>query len=135
MQMVKSDVAVKAVIRDSTQAAVMRSRSVLLGSMLERIAPCFARFAHDPRDMRAICNPVDYVVFDGLTAGRTVQQVTFVEVKCGTSRTSPVQRSIREAVKRHRVEWEQWNIGDPRIPITKQLAPARQRGLPSATDD
>lgn len=134
LEMLKTDAALNARIRDARQAAIRQSRSVLLGKMLECIAPCFRRFGHDPRDMRAICNPVDYVVFDGLTMDRAVQEVTFVEVKCGTSSLSSAQRSIRDAVNRRRVRWEQWTVGDPRIPITRQLAPANQKQLPPVSE-
>lgn len=131
--MLKSDVVLNARIKDARKAAIMQSRSVLLGKMLECIAPCFRRFGHDPRDMRAMFDPVDYVLFDGLTVDRSVQEVAFIEVKCGTSRLSPAQRSIRDAVGKRRVRWETWEIGDPRIPIFRQLkAAARQRTLPPA---
>ena len=132
--MLKGDPAHRAIVRDANRAAIMKSRSVLLGKLLECIAPCFRRFGHDPRDMRAMFDPVDYVLFDGLTVDRSVEAVTFIEVKCGTSRLSPAQKSIREAVERKRVRWEQWEIGDPRIPIVRQLGQANRKGLSPATD-
>ena len=110
---------------------MQRSRATLLGKLLERLAPCFRRFAYDPRDMRCICDPMDYVLFDGLTVERRVRQITFIEVKSGRSRLSGVQRSVRDAVEKGRVDTEVWEIGNPDIPITKQLPNAR-RALPSA---
>lgn len=133
-ELLKTDSVLKARIRDAQRAAIMRSRSVLLGKLLECIAPCFRRFGHDPRDMRAMFDPVDYVLFDGLTVDRSVEAVTFIEVKCGTSRLTPAQRSIREAIRRKRVHWEQWEIGDPRIPIVRQLGEASSKRVPSSTD-
>ncbi len=131
-EMLKNDAVLNARIRDARRAAIMRSRSVLLGKLLECIAPCFRQFGHDPRDMRSICDPVDYVVFDGLTVDRAVQEVIFVEVKSGTSRLSSAQRSIREAVQKRRVRWEQWTIGDPKIPINRQLVAPNRKQLPAA---
>ncbi len=86
--------------------------------------------------MRCICDPVDYVLFEGLTVERKVKQITFIEVKSGRSRLSSVQRSVREAVEKGRIDTEVWEIGDPDIPITKQLSNgSRARVLPSASPD
>jgi len=120
-EILRSKTEVQALIREANKAAVLRSRATLLGKLLERVAPCFRKFPYDPRDMRCICDPVDYVLFDGLTVERQVRQITFVEVKCGRSRLSGVQRSVREAVEKGRIDTEVWEIGDPHIPITKQL--------------
>ena len=78
---------------------------------------------------------MDYVLFDGLTVERKVKQITFIEVKSGRSRLSGVQRSVREAVEKGRIDTEVWEIGDPDIPITKQLSNGFRRSLPSAERD
>jgi predicted Holliday junction resolvase-like endonuclease len=130
-EILKSKTEVQGLIREANKAAVQRSRATLLGRLLERIAPCFRQFSHDPRDMRCICDPVDYVLFDGLTVERQVRQITFIEVKCGRSRLSSAQRSVREAVEERRVATEVWEIGDMDIPITKQLPRASHRALPA----
>jgi len=124
-EILKSKTEVQALIKEANKAAVLRSRATLLGKLLERMAPCFRSFAYDPRDMRCICDPMDYVLFDGLTIEREVRQVTFIEVKSGSSRLSRAQRSVREAIEKGRVSTEVWEIGNPRIPITRQLPPAR----------
>jgi predicted Holliday junction resolvase-like endonuclease len=123
---------VQRLVLEANRAAVQRSRATLLGRLLERIAPCFRRFAYDPRDMRCICDPMDYVLFDGLTVERRVRKITFIEVKCGRGQLSGVQRSVLEAVAKGRVDTEVWEIGDPQIPITKQLSRSHRRALPPA---
>lgn len=134
-EILNSDPAFRAIIRDHKQKAIMQSRAVLLGKLLECIAPCFRRFGHDPRDMRPVFDPVDYIVFNGLTVDRLVQDITFVEVKCGTSRLTPAQKSIRDAVEKGRVGWQQWTIGDPRIPIEQQLGSGERKRLPNSRPD
>jgi predicted Holliday junction resolvase-like endonuclease len=134
-EILRSNTEVQALIREASKAAVLRSRATLLGRLLERVAPCFRRFPYDPRDMRSICDPVDYVLFDGLTVERQVRQITFIEVKCGRSRLSSAQRSVREAVEKGRIGTEVWEIGNPDIPITKQLSRGSRRALPPAGQD
>jgi predicted Holliday junction resolvase-like endonuclease len=119
--MVKDDKTVKALLTEARRQAVQRSRSTLLGHLFERLAPFFHNFDHDPRDVRPLMNPIDYVVFDGLTVNREVDRIVFVEVKCGTSRESSAQRSIREAIRHNRVTLETWQVGKRGIPLEQQL--------------
>jgi predicted Holliday junction resolvase-like endonuclease len=119
--MVKDDKTVKALLRDARQAAIKTSRSTLLGHLFERLAPFFQRFDHDPRDVRPLMNPLDYVVFDGLTVARRVDRIVFVEVKCGTSTVTPAQRSILETIRSGRVSVETWQVGKRGIPLEQQL--------------
>jgi predicted Holliday junction resolvase-like endonuclease len=125
-QILRSKTELQSMIRAERKAAVRSSRAALLGKLLERIAPCFRTFSqYDPRDMRCISDPYDYVLFDGLTVERRVRQIAFIEVKCGRGNLSPAQRSVRDVVEKGRVHTEVWTVGDPGIPITKQLSNGR----------
>ena len=66
-------------------------------------------------------NPIDYVVFDGLTVNRKVDRIVFVEVKCGTSRESQAQKSIIQTFREGRVSVETWQVGKKGIPLEQQL--------------
>jgi predicted Holliday junction resolvase-like endonuclease len=120
-EILRNKTELRSLIAKERKAAVQTSRATLLGKLMERIAPCFRTFDYDPRDMRCIADPFDYVLFDGLTVERQVRQIAFIEVKCGKSVMSPAQRSIRDAVAIHRVFAEVWNVGTPKIPITRQF--------------
>jgi predicted Holliday junction resolvase-like endonuclease len=120
-EILRNKTELRSLIAKERKAAVQTSRATLLGKLMERIAPCFRTFDYDPRDMRCIADPFDYVLFDGLTVERQVRQIAFIEVKCGKSVMSPTQRSIRDAVANHRVFAEVWNVGTPKIPITRQF--------------
>lgn len=128
-EILRSKTELQSMIRAERKAAIQSSRATLLGKLMERIAPCFRTFSYDPRDMRCICDPFDYVLFDGLTVERKVKQIGFIEVKCGRSYLSSVQRSIREVVAQRRVFTEIWSVGDPGIPITQQLSDQDRKKL------
>lgn len=119
--MLKSDKTVKALMKEARQQAVLRSRSTLLGKLFERLGPFLQRFGHDPRDVRPIMDPIDYVVFDGLTVSRRVERITFVEVKSGTARESDAQKSIAQAIHERRFGFETWQFGKRGIPLEQQL--------------
>jgi predicted Holliday junction resolvase-like endonuclease len=120
-EMLKSEATVRALVREEKQKALQRSRSTLLGQLFERLGPFSQKFGHDPRDMRAIMDPIDYVVFNGLTMNRCVDYITFVEVKAGLGRESPCQRSIAESIRRGNVEIKTLQIGDGDLPLSRQL--------------
>jgi predicted Holliday junction resolvase-like endonuclease len=89
--------------------AIEKSRAVTLGKVTEHVVPFLPGFQHNPKDARFIGTPVDFIIFDGLDEGE-VRQITFVEVKTGSSSLTKRERQIREAVKRQRVVWEELRI-------------------------
>lgn len=92
--------------------AISRSARTLSGKTLEKLVPFLERFGHDPHDVRWIGDPIDLVVFDGYSeSGRkNVDGVTFVEVKSGNSELHTGQKSVRDAVEKRRVRWEEFRI-------------------------
>jgi len=87
--------------------AVRRSRAVLGGLAAEQLAPWLPGFPFDPTEVRFVGKPVDFVAFVGASSGR-IEEVVFVEVKSGNASPSGVERSLREAVKKGRVRWEEY---------------------------
>jgi predicted Holliday junction resolvase-like endonuclease len=89
--------------------AVQRSHSVIVGKVTEHIMPYLPGFRFNPKDARFIGSPVDFVVFDGLDQDSLVQ-VVFVEVKTGSSTLSKRERQIRDAIRDHRIRWEELRV-------------------------
>ncbi len=87
--------------------AVRRSRAVLGGLAAEQLAPYLPGFPYDPTELRFIGKPVDFIAFVGASRGR-IEEVAFVEVKTGGAGLSPVERSLRDAVKEGRVVWAEY---------------------------
>jgi len=90
----------RAVRRD----AIQRSLAVIAGKVHEQVVPFLPGFNFNPQDARFLGSPVDFVVFDGLSAG-AVTRVVFVEVKTGAATLTERERRVREAVQNGRVEW------------------------------
>jgi predicted Holliday junction resolvase-like endonuclease len=87
--------------------AVKRSRAVLGGLASEQLAPYLPLFPFDPTEVRFIGKPVDFVAFVGSASGR-IEEVAFVEVKSGGASLTPVERSLRDAVREGRVRWVEY---------------------------
>jgi len=136
-RMLKEDPKSRKLITAARREGAQKSRTALLGTLFERLAPFARNFAHDPNDLRPILNPIDFVCFDGLTASGAVERVTFVEVKSGTSTPTPRQRSIEAAVQDRRVGFELWQLGERGVPLEQQLVRSsrERKALPPGDED
>jgi predicted Holliday junction resolvase-like endonuclease len=91
------------------QDAVQRSLAVTTGKVYEQLLPYLPDFPFNPKDVRFLGSPVDFVVFDGLSDGQ-VTRVVFVEVKTGGAELSTRERRVRDAVSDRRVEWHELRV-------------------------
>ena len=57
-----------------------------------------------PADCRFLAEPIDMIVFDGLSQNN-IKQITFMDVKTGKASLQPNQKKIRDAINDHNVEW------------------------------
>ncbi|MEW5915115.1 MAG: Holliday junction resolvase-like protein [Gemmatimonadota bacterium] len=92
-----------------SREAIKGSHAAVTGRVLERVAPYLAGFGYNPRDARFIGDPIDFVVFDGLSEGN-VRKVVFVEVKTGSGDLNGNERRVKGAVVERRVEWALWRV-------------------------
>ncbi len=91
--------------RLARQQSEQRAIDVNLGKILEKIAPVFDGFGYSARDCRALFEPIDYVVFQGLARRRQVEALVFVDIKTGGGGLNRHQRQVRDAVNDGRVQW------------------------------
>jgi predicted Holliday junction resolvase-like endonuclease len=84
-----------------------------LGQVLEMLTPSIRGLPIALQDCRPLFTPIDYVAFEGAAQGK-VEAITFIEVKTGEGRLTPVQRQISAAV----------TAGQVRFRIADHLLPA-----------
>jgi predicted Holliday junction resolvase-like endonuclease len=97
--------------RTIRQDAIQRSQAVTFGKITEHLVPHLPNFNYNPKDVRFIGSPVDFIIFDGLNNEEESQisEVVFVEIKTGMSALTKRERMVRDAVKAGRVKWVEWN--------------------------
>lgn len=91
------------------QDAIQRSIAVTAGKVYEQLVPYLPDFPFNPKDVRFLGSPVDFVVFEGLSDGE-VTRIVFVEVKTGSADLSPRERRVRDAVADRLVEWHELRL-------------------------
>jgi len=95
--------------KDLRERAIKQSRSVIEGKVSEQLAPFLPNFVYSPGDARFMGSPVDFIVFDGLSAGKP-REIVFVEVKKGSSALNGREKAVRDLVEERKVRWEVYRI-------------------------
>jgi predicted Holliday junction resolvase-like endonuclease len=68
------------------------------GKIAEQIVPAFLTFPYRQDECRPLFEPIDYIIFTGLSEKGRVEAIKFVDVKTGDARLSKGQRQIRDRV-------------------------------------
>ena len=84
--------------REISMRSQIGSQAVNTGLILERLAPCMSSFRFERSDCRSLFDPVDYLIFEGLTTKDAVSKIVFVEIKTGGSPLKSTQKQIRSLV-------------------------------------
>jgi predicted Holliday junction resolvase-like endonuclease len=65
----------------------------------------FKKLEYDPYDIKAVMDPVDFIVFDGMNAEKEIRNVTFLSRKPDSTMSS-VTNSIRKTVSKGDYDWK-----------------------------
>ena len=74
------------------------AEAVGIGKVVEKVAPSLKGFPATSGDCRSLFEPIDYVIFRGLSKTGTVDSIAFVDVKSGQARLTESQRAIKEVI-------------------------------------
>jgi predicted Holliday junction resolvase-like endonuclease len=87
------------------EKAIERGRSKVPLMVKNCLCSEFKKLEYDPYDIKAVMDPVDFVVFDGLNARQKVQSVTFLSRKPNSSMRR-VTDSIRKTIDQGKYDWK-----------------------------
>jgi predicted Holliday junction resolvase-like endonuclease len=88
----------------------VRTTAVNIGNILERLCPALPGFRFQKNDCRSLFDPIDYLIFEGLTDKGRVSRIIFSEIKTGGSRLSARQRQIRDLVDDGEVAFDTYEL-------------------------
>ncbi len=95
----------KARQKSATEGAERKAIEVGIGQVVEKVVPNWKAFSFESPDCRPLFEPIDYIVFEGMTKQGKVDRIVFMDVKTGKSRLSKSQKLIRDAVESGRVRY------------------------------
>ncbi|UTC74566.1 hypothetical protein E4O03_10160 [Treponema sp. OMZ 792] len=96
-------------LKEARKDAVKRSRAILNGQLSEQLAPFFPGFPADPTEIHFIGKPIDYIAFNGSSQG-SIKDISFIEVKTGSSSLSAVERSLKDAVEKGKIKYVEYRV-------------------------
>jgi predicted Holliday junction resolvase-like endonuclease len=96
----------KALKHNMTKRAQLTTKSVNLGFILERLAPSLNSFRFNHNDCRSLFDPIDYVIFEGLSENKAVSKIIFTDIKSGGARLKNNQKEIKTLVQNKKVEFK-----------------------------
>ncbi|MSU74842.1 hypothetical protein EXS57_03670 [Candidatus Kaiserbacteria bacterium] len=85
------------------------TQSVNIGFISEKMITTLEDFTakgYRHADCRSIFQPIDFLIFKGLSEKRVVSEIFFAEVKSGSARLNTDQKEIREVINNHGVEFK-----------------------------
>lgn len=87
--------------------ALRKAQVERIPQLLDKAAPTFARGGIDPRDVRILVEPTEFVEFRGYTAGSLDQVVRFLHLGPRT----PLQGSIADTISAGNLGWRTARVG------------------------
>ena len=81
---------------------------VNIGLILERLAPTMGSFRFNHNDCRSLFDPIDYVIFDGLSRKGKVDKIFFIDIKTGNARLGNRQKEIKALINDKKVNFKKF---------------------------
>lgn len=81
---------------------------VNIGKILEKLAPTLGSFRFNHNDCRSLFDPIDYIIFEGLTKSGTVSKIFFIDIKTGNKRLEKRQREIKTVIENKKVNFKKY---------------------------
>lgn len=99
-------------LKDKYDSMVSNSKSkeVRLGAIAETLTPFLQGFPYDPKALRPLGNPIDYIAFEE-------EEVVFIEVKSGNATLTTKQRKIKDLIETGKVRFEIHRINEDGLTI------------------
>ena len=93
-------------IKEKSQQAGRRSAN----KTLKKLDPVFSGRSIDPKDVKVLFDPIEYVVFDGMRNGK-IKKVELVGRRPKSKKEENIEKSINKAIKQGDYNFEILRIG------------------------
>lgn len=70
------------------------------------IAPIFKELKINPYDVKSILNPIDFVVFDGMTKNGTVDEILLLSKSLKNPQLNTLREQLHQIVREKKYDWQ-----------------------------
>lgn len=95
-------------MKRASEGAHTTAKAVNFGKMIEKVLPTLKGFDWELSDCRFLGEPIDFVIFHGLTSGK-VESISFMEVKSGNAKLNQHQKDVKEAIENNKISYEEFS--------------------------
>jgi len=99
-------------IRAIAQERAYRKASRQIPKLLRKCVPIIASHGYYPQDLKALFDPVDFVVFDGMNLKDQVKRVVLFDGPAHNKKREKIQKSIRKVLKKGNYNWHTIRLDD-----------------------
>ena len=92
--------------RDEIRAKAQEKGYKQVPKLLRKCTPVVCAHGYYPQDLKALFDPVDFVIFDGLKQKEKVTQVVFFDGPAHDKQRERIQKSIKKVIRKGNYEWE-----------------------------
>ena len=90
---------------------IKKQNYVLRGQIFEQLAPFLPSFPVNPKSLKFLGSPVDYVAFVSNDSNpEEIEEIVFIEIKTGKSTLTACEKSIKNAVEKKRVRFVEYYL-------------------------
>ena len=94
------------------ELAVEKGRKEAQKVFNKSISPAFKALKYDPFDVKAILNPIDFIVFKGMNSKETISNIVMLSKKCGNATLNTIRKQVDTAITKKKYEWQVARIDD-----------------------
>ncbi len=104
-------------LEEARADAIKRSKRVIRAKVSEDLIPLFPGFPYELADLKLFSQPIDYIVFEGMSEfrdGNKAKELTIIlaDLKTGNAVKTPVQKEIMKAIDAGRIRFEEWRVDE-----------------------
>jgi len=99
-------------IRAIAQEKAYRKASRQIPMLLKKCVPVIASHGYYPQDIKALFDPVDFVVFDGMNKRDMVKKVVLFDGPAHNRQREIIQKSIKKVIRKGNYKWQTVRLND-----------------------
>lgn len=91
--------------REAIKAKEKEKHQKKIPQMIKKCIPFISSKGYYPQDLKTIFDPIDFVIFDGMTLKDDVEKVVFLDGPAKTKKRENTQNSMQQAIKKGNYDW------------------------------
>lgn len=96
---------VQEAVSSARKDSVKRQRAILKGQAMEQLSP-FIHPEYQIKDYKFLGDPIDYVIYKGMSQKSDDLEIIFLDIKTGTAKLTGIQKKVKKAIEANRVSFK-----------------------------